>query len=585
MSASEELREALVNLERARQREALQRSISDGLLDGLRVLVMTRNPQDVFRELFDVLRSHLDYEAAFVLTVSSAGKLTPTAASDDVFARTVWNQGPLFARVIRGHPVALFDTVKVEEWRDQPESILSRFRSALHFSMHTAEQKAIFVAAHSRRGHFGRHHLELARRFSFLATQALQQLEADARLGVLEEKLRAEARLRELEQRLAESEERLTRARKMEAVGLLAGGVAHDLNNILSGIVSLPELLLMEPDLSPDAREMLTEIAESGARAAAVVSDLLTIARGVARVRAPLEINQIVRDHLASPECRTLAQRYPNITLSSSLIDEPTTVLGSEVHLRKLLMNLITNAFEAQSDEGRGQVVVRTRLDHGESAEPNGRSASVIVEVDDDGPGIPAEDMARIFEPFFSRKSWGRSGTGLGLAIVWNTVQEHDGHIEVERLTKGTRFRLRLPLASCSQDAQDGMPSRTVPGNGERILVVDDLESQRRIACRMLQALGYQAEAVASGEEAVELLRHRQADLLLLDMLLQPGIDGCETYRMVLARNPKQRAIIVSGFSKSELVEEALRLGACSLLQKPYTLDQLAEAVRKGLAG
>ena len=585
MTASEELREALVNLERARRREALERNISEGLLNGLRVLVMTRDRREVFRNLFEVLRTHLDYEAAFVLKVSEGGRLAPAATSDPIFADTLWSSGALFARVIGGHPTALFDTQRSEEWKGQSEAILSRFRSALHFSMHTAEQKAIFVAAHSERGHFGSHHLELARRFSVLATQALQHFEADARLGVLEEKLHSEAKLRELQQRLSESEEKLARARKMEAIGLLAGGVAHDLNNILSGIVSYPELLLMEPNLSTDAIEMISEIADSGARAVAVVSDLLTIARGVACVKAPLDLNRLIRDQIASPECRALCERLPHITLSSSLSNAVPMVVGAEVHLRKVIMNLITNAFEAQKDTKQGIVEIRTRVD---SAEPNegetGVPAQVVIDVRDSGPGIPAKDVERIFEPFFTSKSWGRSGTGLGLTIVWNTIHDHDGSIEVDSSEGGTRFRLFLPLTRPSRSGGQDESAEVVRfGHGERILVVDDLESQRRIAGRMLQALGYHAETVASGEEAVEFLRHQQVDLVVLDMLLQPGIDGCETYRRVVTHNPQQRAIIVSGFAESRMVKEVLALGATCLLKKPYSLEQLADAVSKGL--
>ena len=251
-------------------------------------------------------------------------------------------------------------------------------------------------------------------------------------------------------------------------------------------------------------------------------------------------------------------------------------------------MNLVTNAVEALG-EGRGRVrltIDARRVDRdfrGQAALAG--AACAVLTVSDNGPGIPEADLDRVFEPFYTRKVLGRSGTGLGLAVVWNTVQDHDGRIDVQSGPWGTRFEVFLPLADAAA-LESGPPPQPelLSGDGERILVVDDEESQREIACEMLTRLGYQPAAVESGEAALEWLRRRTADLVLLDMLMPPGMNGRQTYEAITAVRPGQRAIIASGFSEDTEVREAQRRGAGGYLKKPYTLEEMGRAVRAEFA-
>jgi PAS domain S-box-containing protein len=388
------------------------------------------------------------------------------------------------------------------------------------------------------------------------------------------------------EEALRESEEKLARSRKMESIGLLAGGVAHDLNNVLSGIVSIPELILMDLPEDSKLRKPIKIMHESGQRAVTIVQDLLTVARGVAITKEPLNLNDIVSDYLQSPEFNKLKHIHPTVMIKTDLDSHLLNIGGSPIHIRKVVMNLVSNASEAI--KGSGNVVISTMnryldrpirgyddLEIGEYA---------ILSVKDDGSGISSVDLERIFDPFYTKKVMGRSGTGLGLTVVWNVVQDHKGYIDVKTDEKGTTFELYFPITRDEALGQDvDVSIEDLKGKGETILVVDDEESQREISCHMLDILGYKAKAVSSGEEAVEYLKEHTADLILLDMIMDPGINGRETYERVIEIHPDQKAIIISGFAETDDVKEAQKLGAGKYLKKPVTLEKIGLAVKEEL--
>lgn len=379
---------------------------------------------------------------------------------------------------------------------------------------------------------------------------------------------------------------KLQRSQKMEAIGMMAGGVAHDLNNILSGIISYPELLLLDlPEDSP-LRKPLETIQTSGKRAADVVADLLTVARGAAAVRKVHNLNKLVLDYLHSPEIRRLTITQPDVTFNSDFADDLFNLICSAIHIRKSLLNLVINAFEAIDTSGSVTVSTTNRyIDKPlKGYDDVHRGEYVVLSVIDDGPGITPNDLERIFEPFYSKKVMGRSGTGLGLAVVWNTVQDHDGYIDVTTGAKGSRFDLYFPASREIADVEKkDMLLADPQGNGETILVIDDEPNQRKIACSLLSRLGYQPHAVASGEEAVVYLKKHAVDLLLLDMIMDPGINGRETYERIIALHPGQKAVIASGFTETDDVKKTQGMGAGLFIKKPYTLDQLNQAVKMEL--
>ena len=379
----------------------------------------------------------------------------------------------------------------------------------------------------------------------------------------------------------------LAKASKMEALGLMAGSVAHDLNNILAGIVSFPEIMLMEMEESNKHRKSVQIIQQAGKRAASVVSDLVTIARGgIKTSRVVKNINTIITDYLASIEHKDYIRRYPGITIRSRLGNNLSNMYCSEMHILKVLMNLFGNAMEALAESG--SILITTENVH--LAEPLAayeRIAAgdyVKVTVADDGPGISAKDFDHIFEPFYTKKVMGRSGTGLGLAIVWSIIHDHAGFIDIKSGSGGTSFELFMPSTDEIEFRNNPAISiNALRGNGEVILVVDDQETQCLTTRNLLTSIGYSTSMANSGKHALEVCRETPVDLVILDMILENGMNGRETYEEMLKINPQQKAIVVSGFSENEELAKIKELGVSHFIKKPYTLDQLGMAVKQSL--
>lgn len=384
-------------------------------------------------------------------------------------------------------------------------------------------------------------------------------------------------------------EEQLSQAKKMEALGLLAGGVAHDLNNVLVGIVSYPDMLLMDMREDDPLRPSLELIRDSGQEAANIVQDLLTLARRGVATNEIFNINQVIAELLDSPEAVRLVEAHPYVRICRHLDQELLNIKGSRIHIKKMIMNLLINAYEAQPDGGTISISTANTFREEPFPGVRDRCAGDLIEltISDTGVGIPDEDLGRIFEPFYTKKIMGRSGTGLGMAVVWWAVQDHVGHIEVESsLGKGTTFRIYLPVTDELQNREDILSSLSVlEGNGESILVVDDMDTQRAVAVSILRRLGYHVKDVPSGGAAIDMLHEGYVpDLIMLDMLM-PGLDGLDTYERLRDERADVKAIIVSGYAESDRVRKALEMGVRSYLQKPYTLEKLGRVVKGILTG
>jgi CheY-like chemotaxis protein len=300
-----------------------------------------------------------------------------------------------------------------------------------------------------------------------------------------------------------------------------------------------------------------------------------------------LNLNHVIEEYIRSPEHEKLTTAHEAVAVHVDLDTALLDIEGSATQLTKMIMNLVSNAAEAQPTGGRTVISTANRYVEKEISgfEVIPEGEYVLLEIRDNGLGIANEDLVRIFEPFYTKKVMGRSGTGLGMAVVWGTVHDHRGFIDVQsREGFGSRFRIYFPVTRKEKSRSGKVISvDEYMGGGESILVVDDVPEQREIAQRILSKLNYRVAAVSSGEAAVDYLQQHTADLLVLDMIMDPGIDGLEAYRRIRQHRPDQKAIIASGYSETHRIETAREMGIDEYLKKPYTLEKIGVAVKKAL--
>jgi len=380
---------------------------------------------------------------------------------------------------------------------------------------------------------------------------------------------------------------RLAKAERIESLGLLAGSVAHDLNNILSPLVSYPDLLI--EDYSPDnpKKRMVEQMQRSAIKASAIIQDLLTLTRRGNHQVESVNINKVIQQYLDSPEFALLAEKFSLIQLSRDHAADLPNLSGSAHQLEQTIMNLVANAYE--SIPGKGQVSLKTSLVQKPTnqvvIESGMNSPHILLEVIDTGIGIPENELDHIFEPFFSRRKSGKSGTGLGLAIVYGTIKDYGGSIHVtSKPGQGSHFQIRLPVSEV-KDLKSSLPSspENQPQQTCHVLVIDDDPVQQDLCRHLLAARGLSVATASSGRKGVEYLRQHDADIVLLDMIMEDDFDGLRTYETIRTFKPGQTCIIVSGYAKTDNVHKALSLGVSSFVQKPYTLKTLLGAIQSAL--
>jgi PAS domain S-box-containing protein len=395
-------------------------------------------------------------------------------------------------------------------------------------------------------------------------------------------------RVRAVEEKLG-LQKKLAKANKLNALGLMAGSVAHDLNNILSGIVSYPDLLLLQMKETDKYYAQIKKIQAAGKRAAAVVSDLVTIARGGASPKTVENVNEIIFNHLNSLEHLERLGNFPQAVIQTKLQKNLHNTCCSPQHLHKILLNLIGNSLEVVEENGMIQISTdNCKFSHPMATDQPGGAQEgdyIKMTISDNGPGIRQEDTEFIFDPFYTTKVMGKSGTGLGLSIVWNIVQDHNGWIEIKDNNPGAIFEIYLPATQDSLcSLQDIQTAGSLRGNGESILLIDDQLEQNEIISKALQNLGYITYSVTSGEEGLAFIQSQPVDLVLLDMMMGNGLNGRETFEQILKIHPQQKAIVVSGYAKSDEIMKARNLGVSDFIEKPVTISKISAAIKQSLA-
>lgn len=378
-------------------------------------------------------------------------------------------------------------------------------------------------------------------------------------------------------------EAQFLRAQRMESIGTLASGIAHDLNNILTPILANAQLLQMKlPDLDPRNRQMLKTIEVNTRRGATLVQQVLSFARGVEGKHTVLQIQHVIWEIQ-----QIIEQTFPKfITVQTEMAKPLWIVTGNSTQLHQVLMNLCVNARDAMPEGG----TLRISAENVGIDEPYARmnldakaGAYVVVTVADTGTGIPPEIVDRMFEPFFTTKEVGK-GTGLGLSTAIGIIKSHSGFVEVtSAVGKGTQFKIFLPAVNATKPADSPAPAMTI-GQGELILVVDDEAPIREVCQLALEAHGYRALTVADGLQAVTLYGDRQNEisLVLVDMMM-PTMDGATTIRTLQDINPQVKIIVASGLASSAQLITGERSAVQAFLPKPYTAEELVNTVSTAL--
>lgn len=381
------------------------------------------------------------------------------------------------------------------------------------------------------------------------------------------------------------TEEQLLRAQRMESIGTLAGGIAHDLNNILSPILMAVDMLQMNATDAESERwlEMARENAERGA---AMVSQVLTFARGVEGERVSVQVKHIIKDLI-----KVLSETFPKlISVKHEIEPELFLVSADPTQIHQVLMNLSINARDAMPAGGVLTVTAQNIAFDENYARMNIDAKPgkyILISVKDTGSGMPPEVKERIFDPFFTTKEVGK-GTGLGLSTALTIVKSHGGFINVySEPGRGTQFTIYLPAIEADQSAKEDKKGAAYPkGNGELVLVVDDEQNILQITSATLRKFGYQTLTAADGTEALALYAQRGAEIrLVITDMAMPFMDGAATIRALRKLNPTLPVIAASGLTTSEQTAEISNQNVNAFLQKPYTAEKLLTTVAAVLSG
>ncbi|MCX7984989.1 MAG: PAS domain S-box protein [Bacteroidetes bacterium] len=376
-------------------------------------------------------------------------------------------------------------------------------------------------------------------------------------------------------------EARIIHAQRIDSIGNLAGGVAHDFNNILTSILGSTEILLRRLKRKRDLAHFIEIIESSAKRGASLTRQLLTFARKNAVYMRPILITNVVHETLSFFE-RSVDK---SIIVHTSFSHEPLVIRGDDGQIQQALLNLLINARDAMPNGGT--ITVKTfavTFDKDEVLSTEQRAGSyVALSVTDTGVGIPADAIPRIFEPFYTTKEHGK-GIGLGLSVVYGVVHSHDGFITVHStLGKGTEFILHFPLYPVPGLELRQRKTERLPHGKERILVVDDEKNVLEVVQSMLLELGYDVAIAESGYKALSLLRKNERfDVVILDLNM-PKMSGQTTFARIKRLCPQQKVIIATGYSNKVIDTTPLKEKVQGFLQKPFRLEELAKTLRSVL--
>jgi PAS domain S-box-containing protein len=374
-----------------------------------------------------------------------------------------------------------------------------------------------------------------------------------------------------------ELEDELRKAETLESLGLLAGGIAHDFSNLLTGIIANVSAAAQEAD-EPGHRALLSDARTAATRAKGLVQQLLTFAAGGAPIKAPIALEPVVR------ETTRLVAGDSTVECTCDFATDLWHVSGDGAQIGQLVQNLALNACQAMQEEGALTVAAENVTLHTGDVFTLPAGRYVRLTVADQGPGIPADELRRVFDPFYSTKP---EGTGLGLSTAYSIARRHGGYISVESQEgRGTTVLVYLPAVEAPQNP--GQPCR--PPSEVRVLLMDDEDLIRMSAQRLLETCGYQVDSAADGAEAVAVYREARdsdhpVDVAVLDLTVPGGMGGVACFERLAEIDRDVRAIVCSGDARDPIMAAYDLNGFRAALRKPYTIDDIREAIDRVLAG
>jgi PAS domain S-box-containing protein len=378
-----------------------------------------------------------------------------------------------------------------------------------------------------------------------------------------------------------EMEHEILKAQKLESLGVLAGGIGHDFNNLLSGIMGNISLAKLEAERGENIMESLDEALRVSAKASALTRQLLVFSKGGAPVKKAASISEVLRASAA------FTLRGSKIKCKFKISKHLWPVKVDVGQFSQVIHNLVLNAMQAMSGGGELRLEAKNIYLEKKLKLPLAPGRYVVIKIQDQGKGIAQDYMPQIFDPYFTTKS---KGSGLGLTISYTTIKRHDGHITVEsELGKGTTFKIHLPATEETPEEAGDREMRPAEGEG-RILLMDDEESIRKVAKRMLVELGYEVKCVEDGDEVIK--HYAQArrsgqpfEAVIMDLTIPGGMGGKETIEELLKIDSDTIAVVSSGYSNDPIMSNYEKYGFSGVVSKPYRIEELSWVMRDVLKG
>lgn len=384
-------------------------------------------------------------------------------------------------------------------------------------------------------------------------------------------------------------EENLKRLERMESLGVLAGGVAHDLNNTLGIVNVYSELLLLKTDENNTIRQDVEQIISGTLKAIEITQDLLSISQKTIYVESILNLNNVIINCQKNPKYDKIMGKHP-VTMELDLKSQ-LNILGAPDVLCKTFLTLINSSVIYMRRNGDKECKLKISTEDKYLSKPItgyvhiSKGEYVTLTIESTSLGLSPENIKHLFEPFYIKKALGIGETGLEMSVVWAAIKDHNGYIDVQsEIGKGTKYTLYFPVTR--SDVVNRRLSESLSwyvGNGQKVLVIDNDEEQRRLAVMMLTKLNYNPTTVASGKDALKYLQENKADIVILDMIMDLTLDGLDVSKKILDCCPEQKIIIISGYPEGIRHKEVKSLGIADYIKKPYRLDNLGLALYKVL--